>query len=333
MKPQSDREAIVALRNAQLKADHAVETRKSYRYWMLRYRAARKAKECRNLQSFLDILILRDKDSASTISVALCALKFYHEKVLGIEIPPNSLVIPRRSKHRNVPDCLTHSQVMSLLAHMQGVPRLQAALLYGTGSRITALLTLRLKDLDLERGAVTFRFDKGNKSRTVRLPQSLMPFLVEHIDVVKARWALDSAAGIIAPPFEESHLRKFGRRRFGDLCWYWLFPSDVVRGDSRWHATGHALADSLARAARKAGIMARVTPHGLRHAFATALVDRGENIRVVQVALGHEHLDTTEIYTHVTAQFGPASPLDAAPIRQSAPVILPFPPAGHRRSS
>ncbi len=324
MIPKTNREAILALRDAQLKADHSEKTRQAYRYWMLRYRKARQSKKCRDLQSFLDILILQDRDSPSTISVALCALKFYHEKVLGVSIPPDSLVIPRRRKHRNIPDCLTHSQVMSLLANMRGTPRLMAALLYGTGSRINALLTLRLKDIDLERAAVTFRFDKGQKSRTVKLPRSIIPYLAEHIERVTAQWEMDSAANIIAAPYSDSILRKFGRKRLGDLCWYWLFPSEVARGDIRWHATGHALASSLANAARKAKITARVTPHGLRHAFATALVDRGENIRTIQEALGHENVETTEIYTHVTAKFGPVSPLDSAPIVRTEAVILPF---------
>ena len=124
---------------------------------------------------------------------------------------------------------------------------------------------------------------------------------------------------ILSPSPEPSLERKLGRRVFGTLPWYWVFPSQVVRGQERWHATDRGLCKAIAVACKQAGIRKRVTAHTFRHSHATALLQRGENIRVIQDQLGHSHIETTEIYTHATAQYKPASPLDQT--------VVPFVPA------
>lgn len=328
MSPHHD--AILALRDAQLKKGHSLNTRKTYRHWVIRYREARLARSCHDLQSWLDLLATGpDRVSPKTIKQALNALVFYHRHVLGIEIPPNSLRTPRVNPHRNLPVWLTHQEVVALLSHMRGLPLLQAELLYSTGSRITALLTLRLKDLDLDKGLVTFRWDKGGKSRVVRLAAATMPRLRTHIESVRMQWRDDQAAGIICPDDSASLMRKLGERRFGTLPFYWLFPSAEVRGKHRWHATSKALSSALARAAVAAGITKRVSPHVFRHSNATALLERGENLRRIQEHLGHTHLDTTEIYTHAAGTETLVSPLDAPP---APTVLVPFQPPAARRA-
>jgi len=321
MKPLSDREAILALKNAQLKAGHAVTTRKQYRQWVLRYRAVRVARLVRDLQGFLTLLATVERVNPKTVRQALNALKFYHEKVLGIEIAPNSLEVPRINPHRNVPVWLTHEEVLDLLDRMTGDGRLQAELLYGTGGRITALLTLRLKDLDLQKRLVTFRHDKGGKSRTVRIPNSVMHRLMTHIAKVRMAWEADHARGVICPDPDPSLMKKLGRARFGTLPFYWLFPSRDVRAGERWHTTDHALSNGLKKAAEEAGIMKRVSPHVLRHSNATALLECGENIRNIQEHLGHTNVKTTEIYTHANGSTGVVSPMDRMWVRETAEII------------
>lgn len=321
MNALSDRDAIIALKNAQLEAGHLINTRKQYRAWVLRYREARKSRIVRDLQGFLTHLSTVERVNPKTVRQALNALKFYHEKVLHIAIAPNSLKVPAINKNRNIPVWLTHEEAMNLISRMSGDSRLQAELLYGTGSRINALLTLRLKDLDPHRGLVTFRFDKGGKSRTVRLPRFVMDRLMPHIAAVKLQWESDNSRGIICPHPEPSLMKKLGRARFGTLPFYWLFPSREVRGNERWHATDHALSSALKKAAAEAGIMKRVSPHVFRHSNATALLDRGENIRVIQQHLGHTHVETTEIYTHAKESEAVISPLDLPPLQQIDRVI------------
>ncbi len=322
MKPLTDREAILALKNAQLEAGHLVNTRKTYRGWVMRYRAARLARQCQDLQSYLTHLSTVERVNPKTVHQALNALKFYHEQVLGIQIAPNSLKIPKKNPHKNIPVWLTHEEAMDLLSHISGPARLQAEMLYGTGSRINALLTLRLKDIDLARGLVTFRFDKGGKSRTVRLPSYILPRLQPHIAQVRQQWEHDHVRGIACPSPEPSLCKKLGRRTFTTLPWYWLFPSATLRGQDRWHATDRAIASAIQAAAQAAGFTKRITPHTLRHSNATALLDRGENIRRIQEHLGHTHLETTEIYTHAMGRESLISPLDSAP--PARPNITPF---------
>jgi site-specific recombinase XerD len=303
-------EALQKLNNAQREAGHAPSTRKQYAHWVVRYREARIKKQCRDLQGYLSRLSTVEKVNPKTVKQALNALKFYHEKVLGIEIAPNSLTMPKMNPHKNVPVWLTHEEAMDLIGRMQGTARLQAEMLYGTGSRITALLTLRLKDLDLQKGLVTFNHDKGGKSRTVRLPKFCMPRLQAHIAAVRLQWESDKQRGIICPIDDDSLMRKLGPARFGTLPFCWLFPSRDVRGNHRWHATDRALTDSLKTAADQAGIMKRISPHVFRHSNATALLELGENIRTLQEHLGHTNVETTEIYTHARGTNAVISPLD-----------------------
>lgn len=327
----TDREAIMALKNAQLEEGHRVNTRRSYRRWMLRYRKARRERVCRDFQGFLSYLASGPggRVNPKTVRQALNALKFYHERVLGIEIPPNSLKVPAINPHRNVPVWLTHEEAMDLISRMSGTERLQAELLYGTASRITALLTLRLKDLDMQKGLVTFRHDKGGKSRTVRLPRAVMHRLQTHLSAVRLQWEQDHARGVIYPTAEPEGMKKLGRARYGTLPFCWLFPSAVVRmtaqGPERWQATDHALTAGLKKAAEEARIMKRVSPHVFRHSNATALLERGENIRTLQEHLGHTDVKTTEIYTHATAGNAVISPMDYPPIPSVA--VVPFPQA------
>jgi site-specific recombinase XerD len=290
---------------------------------MLRYRRARRDGHCRDLQSYLDRLSTHERVNPKTVRHALNALKFYHEKVLGIVIPEKSLNLPRVNPHKNVPVWLTHEEAMDLIDRMQGLARLQAELLYGTGSRITALLTLRMKDIDLGRGLVVFRHDKGGKSRTVRLPGVVMPRLRAHVEAMRLQWESDRARGVTCPVDDTSLARKLGKRT-GTLAWYWLFPSAARRGLERWHATDRALSAGLEKAVEEAGITKRVSPHVFRHSNATALLECGENIRRIQEHLGHTHVETTEIYTHAAGSESLISPMDRATVPRTEATITPF---------
>jgi site-specific recombinase XerD len=303
-------ERLQALEHQQRLAGHSVSTRKQYAQWVVRYREARMAGTCRDLQGFLSWLSVVGKVNPKTVRQALNALKFYHEKVLNLVIDPDSLTVPPINKNRNVPVWLTHEEAMAVIGRMSGVARLQAEMLYGTGSRITALLTLRLKDVDLQKNLITFRFDKGGKSRTVRLPEFVKPRLMAHVAAVRLQWEQDRSDGVVFPCDDRSLMRKLGNDRFGSLPFCWLFPSRDRHGNERWHATDRALAAGLKEAAEKVGCMKRISPHVFRHSNATVLLELGENIRTLQEHLGHAHVETTEIYTHAAGARAVLSPLD-----------------------
>jgi site-specific recombinase XerD len=138
--------------------------------------------------------------------------------------------------------------------------------LYATGLRLSEALALQLGDIDSERMLIRVRQGKGAKDRYVPLAQTLL-----------------------------EHLRGYWRR-YRPGCW--LFPST----DPRRALSAGAVQKRCARAACKAGLRKKVSPHTLRHSFATHLLEAGTNLKTIQMLLGHRSLNTTSIYLHVAAQ-------------------------------
>ena len=112
-------------------------------------------------------------------------------------------------------------------------------------------------------------------------------------------------------------MRKFGRRTFGTLPWYWLFPSVKVHGTDRWHATDKRVTGALRQAADTLGIMQRVNPHALRHSYATSLLKNGVDLPTIQEQMGHTNVETTMLYLHTNGSDTVESPLDTAARRAS----------------
>jgi site-specific recombinase XerD len=241
---------------------------------------------------------------------ALNALVFFHRKVLKVDVPPNSLDIGMPTVGRRAPDFLTHPECMAIISRLERINRIQSVLMYGCGLRVTECLTMRLKDVDLAAGMITVRSGKGDKDRMVRLPRSFYPMIEDQIRRCRRQFERDSKSGLIFPIDNPSLMRKLGRAQFRRICWYWLFPSRVTRGDERWHATTKGLVEPLKAAAEDAGILKRVTPHIWRHSYATNLLTSGTDIRTIQDQLGHASVETTMIYTHAVGFHGTESPLD-----------------------
>lgn len=307
------REALAKLEEAELRADHMPATRQTYRRTITDYAKLLQSGRIDGPQSYVDFLADTRKLHWITIRKTLSPLHFFHKEVLGWEM--GQLKLPKARKGRRMPSELTHRQCMSLIASMERGNKLQAAFLYGCGLRIEVdMLRLRLKDVRLEAGMIDIQESKGDKSRAVLIPRMIIPLLEDQIRRCRMQWQKDKAAGIICPHPRESLMRKFGRKQFGTLPWYWLFPSrtvhDTDQGSERWHATPHALEKALKDAAEHLGIYQRVHPHALRHSYATNLLRDGVDIRTIQEQLGHADLKTTEIYLRSVGFRGVESPMD-----------------------
>jgi integron integrase len=268
------------------------------------------------VEAFLTHLAVERSVSASTQNQAKAALLFLYRQVLGIELPwLNELVQAKRGER--LPVVLTPGEVRAVLDQMDGQMALVARLLYGTGMRLLEGLRLRVKDVDFERLEVIVREGKGNKDRVTMLPERLAAPLREHLDKVKAihRQDLKDGLGEVFLPDALAVKYKAAARAWG---WQWVFPSGVLSVDPRSGLTRrhHLHAESVQRAVREAARAAElvkpVTPHVLRHSFATHLLMAGHDIRTVQELLGHKDVETTMIYTHVLNRGGKgvASPLD-----------------------
>lgn len=256
--------------------------------------------------------------SASARKQALNALAFFFKHILKadmgkLDLPPLPSV---RKTLRTIP---TRDELGRIFAGMRGQCRIMAGLLYGAGLRVGECCHLRVQDLDFAALTVRVHNGKGDKSRLTLLPVTLVPALQRHLAWRKALHDQDVAAGggLVELP---GRLALKYRNAPRELRWQWLFPSTLQRGQYRWHATDESVAKQMRAAVAAAGITKRVTPHTLRHAFATHAMRCGNDIATVQELLGHESLETTAIYVHADAAQG-LSPMDCQVIRRAPELI------------
>lgn len=226
------------------------------------------------VEGFLTWLANRHGASVSTHRQALSALVFLYKQVLGIDLPwLQEIGRPRVPKR--LPVVMSRIEVQHLLQATTGQHQLVFRLLYGTGMRKMEALRLRVKDVDFDRNLIVVREGKGNKDRITMLPSALVADLQEQLAYARSLWENDRALkrpGVETPP---------------------------------------GVAKKYPRAAARAQIAKPISTHTLRHSFATHLLDRGQDIRTIQELLGHTHVDTTMIYTHVLSRgTGVLSPLD-----------------------
>lgn len=300
---------------------YSIRTEESYVDWARRfilYHDKRHPKEmgAEEVRDFLSHLATERNVSASTQNQAKSALLFLYREVLHIELPWLDEVIVAKMGKR-LPVVLTQTEMRALLNAMSGTMGLVASLLYGTGMRLLEGLRLRVKDVEFERREIVVREGKGNKDRVTVLPENLILPLQAHLKKVKALHEKDLEAGFGEVYLPDALAKKYPRagRSWG---WQFVFPSAVRSMDPRsgverrHHLYEASVQRAVREAARVAGIHKTVTPHVLRHSFATHLLQSGYDIRTVQELLGHSDVSTTMIYTHVLNKGGRGvvSPLD-----------------------
>ena len=294
-------------------------TELSYCHWATRFlghygRRDPSALGVEEVRGFLSHLAVEDRVSAATQNQALAALLFFLRRVLG---RPTGRVegVARAKRPKRLPAVLSRGEVNALLERMSGVPGLVCGLLYGTGMRLTECLSLRVKDVDFDAGAITVRSGKGAKDRVTLLPERYRQSLLAQLEKSRRQHARDlrDGQGEAPLPFALAEKHPFAAREWG---WQYVFPASGFYTDRetgrrhRHHVHPTVIQKAMGEAARLARLAKPATPHTLRHCFATHLLAANLDIRTVQELLGHADVQTTMIYTHVVRSRKVRSPAD-----------------------
>lgn len=270
------------------------------------------------ISQFLTHLAVERNYAASTQNQALAALLFLYREVLRVDVGWIEYEYAKRGK--SVPTVLNRWETVRLLECMKDdVWKTIAEVLYGCGLRISEALQLRVKDIDFLREILIVRGGKGNKDRTTMLPKTVVAGLEKQLEVGQYFWNIDrrrGTPGVQVPNALDRKYPKIGE----EWGWFWVFPSEVLSTCPesgivrRHHLHPSGVRKAIRRARKKAGIVQRVTPHTLRHCFATHLLEVNYDAKTVQELMGHKSLKTTQVYFHVIRPGGVAgvtSPLDA----------------------
>lgn len=217
-------------------------------------------------------LVTVAKVSYTTFNQSVCALRFLYRITLGRDWMIEH--IPFGKQERRIPVVLDRSEVRALLdAAADQKHRAILMTLYACGLRVSEVVRIAVADIDGKRGALHLRQAKGNRDRMVPVPADLLVVLRDY-------WRVARPA-------------------------HWLFT-----GQDDKPLITRTVQHICRRAAKTAGIDKHVTPHTLRHSYATHLLDAGLDLRMIQALLGHQHLATTGRYVHIS----PAA-LQAAPVQ------------------
>ncbi|MEZ2416222.1 site-specific tyrosine recombinase/integron integrase [Muriicola sp. E247] len=235
------------------------------------------------IQRFVERLVSDKNYSISSHRQLISAIKHFGERftLSGIEVT----LLKRPKRYRRLPIVLSRQEIISLLRSTANLKhRTSLALLYSAGLRISELLNLKKADIDLDRRQIRIEKGKGRKDRYVLMAESVVPLLHNYLITYNpVEYLIEGADG---GPYSAGSVRNF-----------------------------------LRKACKKAGIRKRVTPHTLRHSFATHLIENGVNMRHVQELLGHSKPETTMIYTHIAKKdlLQIRSPLDDAVLHALGP--------------
>jgi site-specific recombinase XerD len=202
------------------------------------------------------------------------ALRFFCTYVLRVELEPGELPSPKRGL--GLPNVLSVEDVRRLIdaSHNPG-HRLMILLMYSAGLRVGEVVRLQHRDFDADRRLISVRRGKGHKDRVTLYSERIASALEDYrsFRIALGRAVDVDAMSLVFP----------GRR-----------PGQAISSRTIQHV--------VTETAKRAGIEKPVTPHTLRHSFATHLLEQGINLRYIQELLGHASSRTTEIYTHVTTR-------------------------------
>ncbi len=280
VKPKEPVKIPEAYTDTLIRRQYSEQTKKTYTAYFadyIRYFNGRKLEEINKdeINAYILNLIKQNNISTSQQNQRINAIKFYYEKVLGRKTEYYSIERPRTETH--LPEVLSKDEIGKILESTNNLKhRCILSLIYSAGLRRSELINLKATDILGDRKQIHIKGGKGKKDRYSIISGYLLDELRQYYKEYKPK--------------------------------EWLFEG---QGGGRQYS-GSSIGKLLSNAAKKAGIKRRVTPHMLRHSFATHLLEQKTDLRYIQELLGHGSTKTTEIYTHVTNKSltGIVNPLD-----------------------
>ncbi len=212
------------------------------------------------IRGYLQLLV-HQKKSNSYINQTINSIKFYYEVVMGM--PNRFYSIERPRKEQKLPQVVSKEEILAMIANTNNIKhRCIISLLYSAGLRRSELVALRIQDIDSKRMLIHIKNAKNNKDRYSLLSKTVL-----------------------------KELRVYYKE--------WKPQEYLFEGFKGAKYSGSSVKEIVVKAAEKSKINRRVTPHMLRHSFATHLLENGTDLRYIQTLLGHSSTKTTEIYTQV----------------------------------
>jgi integron integrase len=256
-----------------------------------------------HVKAFLTFLAVTRQVSVSTQNQAFNALLFFYRHVLNKDFGKVEGVV-RAKRKPYIPVVLSREEIEAVLRHLAPPYNLVVKLLYGCGLRLFECLRLRVQCFNFDAGILTVHDGKGQKDRTVPLPERIVPELRKHLESLKDLHQRDLDRGY-AGVFLVNALEKKYPKVVREFIWQWFFPARQLTlvpetGEyRRYYLHETHVQTAIKDAVGKARICKRASTHTFRHSFASHLLQANYDIRTIQELLGHSDVRTTKVYTRM----------------------------------
>lgn len=286
----------------------------------------------KKVEAYLTARVKRDRIGAKTQDQEFHALRAFYSLVREQPLGEIDALRPNRPTHiRTAQPFEVVEAFLASVPDEAGYPtKLVAHMLYGPGARLSEPLNLRVKDIDLRESQMVFRGAKGQQDRVRPIPCNLIEPIREQLR--RSRFAYEEAMRTDIPIQLPNGLARKYPAAQRSWAWWWLFPAKRPLRDPRsqelvwWHFLDKYVQAAFREAAREHKLEGVMTPHVLRHSWATHEYKRTRDLVAIQKALGHKSLETTAIYVHADMEAG-------CPIERMQISLAPTKPTPRRRYS